>query len=62
MTVPSIKAAARDLIDKLPEGSTWDDLIRGIYIQQTIEAGLADSTAGRVKSVAAGRSMTWFYG
>jgi hypothetical protein len=57
MTVPSIKAAARDLIDKLPEGSTWDDLIRGIYIQQTIEAGLEDSAAGRVKSVAEVRSM-----
>jgi hypothetical protein len=57
MTVPSIKATVRDLIDKLPEGSTWDDLIRGIYIQQTIEARLADSTAGRVKSVAEVRSM-----
>jgi predicted transcriptional regulator len=57
MTVQSIKAAARDLIDKLPEGSTWDDLIRGIYLQQTIEAGLADSAAGRVKSVAEVRSM-----
>jgi hypothetical protein len=57
MTAQSIKAAARDLIDKLPEGSTWDDLIRGICIQQTIEAGLADSTAGRVKSVAEVRSM-----
>jgi hypothetical protein len=62
MTVPSIKATVRDLIDKLPEGSTWDDLIRGIYIQQTIEAGLADSTAGRVKSVAEVRSMTWLHG
>jgi predicted transcriptional regulator len=51
MEAKSIKDAARQLIDQLPEGSTWDDLMRQIYVRQAIEAGLADSEAGRVRSV-----------
>jgi hypothetical protein len=47
----NIKEEARKLIDKLPENSTWDDLIYQIYVRQTIEAGLADSKAGKVTSV-----------
>jgi len=47
----SIKEEARRLIDNLPENSTWDDLMREIHVKQTIEAGLADSDAGRVTSV-----------
>ncbi|MBW4670746.1 MAG: hypothetical protein KME60_25815 [Cyanomargarita calcarea GSE-NOS-MK-12-04C] len=44
----NIKEEARKLIDKLPENSTWDDLMYQIYVRQTIEAGLADSKAGKV--------------
>jgi predicted transcriptional regulator len=51
MEVKSIKDAARQLVEQLPEGSTWDDLMRQIYVRQAIEAGLADSEAGRVSSV-----------
>lgn len=51
MEVRSIKEEARRLIDKLPENSTWDDLMYEIYVRQTIEAGLADSEAGRVTPV-----------
>lgn len=51
METKSIKESARQLIDQLPEGSTWDDLIHEIYVRQAIEAGLADSEAGRVSSV-----------
>ncbi|MBW4511107.1 MAG: hypothetical protein KME64_32015 [Scytonematopsis contorta HA4267-MV1] len=47
----NIKEEARKLIDKLPENSTWDDLMYQIYVRQAIEAGLADSKAGRVTSV-----------
>jgi predicted transcriptional regulator len=57
MQAKGIKAAALELVEKLPEGSTWDDLMREIYQRQTIEAGLADSESGRVKSVAAVRQM-----
>ncbi|MCC5624494.1 hypothetical protein [Nostoc sp. CHAB 5715] len=47
----NIKEEARKLIDKLPENSTWDDLMYQIYVRQTVEAGLADSKASNVISV-----------
>lgn len=47
MATPSIKEEARKLVEKLPENSTWEDLVHEIYIRQAIEAGLADSQAGR---------------
>ena len=47
----NIKEEARKLIDKLPENSTWDDLMYQIYVRQTIEPGLADSKAGKLTSL-----------
>ncbi len=47
----NIKAEARKLIDKLPDNSTWDDLMYEIYVRQVVEAGLNDSNAGKVVSV-----------
>mgnify|MGYP006267003669 CR=1 FL=1 len=51
MEIKNIKEEARRLIEKLPENSTWDDLMYEIYVRQAIEAGLSDSEAGRVISV-----------
>ena len=51
MNSPNIKEAAKQLIDRLPENSTWEDLMREIYVRQAIEAGLADSEAGHLTSV-----------
>jgi hypothetical protein len=51
METRSIKEEARRLIDKLPEDSTWDDLMDEIYVRQVIEAGLTDSKAGKVTFV-----------
>ena len=51
LLMENIKQEARKLIDKLPDNSTWDDLMYRIYIRQTIEAGLADSKAGKLTSV-----------
>ena len=51
MGTSSIKDRARELVDKLPENSTWDDLMHEIYVRQAIEAGLADSQAGRTTDV-----------
>jgi hypothetical protein len=50
------KDDAHKLIDKLPENSTWDDLIYEIYVRQAIEKGLSDSSAGRTKDVSDIRS------
>lgn len=47
----NIKEEARKLIEKMPDGSTWEDLMREIYVRQAIESGLADSQAGRTASV-----------
>lgn len=47
MAEPLQKDQAHEIVDRMPEGSTWDDLIREIYVRQVIEQGLADSEAGR---------------
>ncbi len=45
------KEEAHRLIDRLPAKATWDDLMHEIYVRKAIECGLADSKAGRTKSV-----------
>lgn len=47
----SVKDAARQLVENLPEDITWDELMYRIYVRQNIEAGLADSEANRVVEV-----------
>lgn len=47
----NIKEQARQLVEALPDNSTWDDLMYRIYVRQAIEAGLADSDADRVVDV-----------
>ena len=51
MKPTNIKEAARQMLDNLPENSTWEDLMHEIYVRQAIEAGLADSETGRLTSV-----------
>ncbi len=46
-----IKESAHELIEKLPDTATWDDLMHEIYVRETIERGLADSKAERTKDV-----------
>jgi predicted transcriptional regulator len=43
----SIKEAARQIIENLPDQATWDDLMYELYVKQKIEEGLADIEAGR---------------
>ncbi|MCG3181371.1 MAG: hypothetical protein BIFFINMI_03758 [Phycisphaerae bacterium] len=51
MATTMSKRDAHDLVNKMPENATWDDLIREIYVRQVIEKGLADSRAGRTADV-----------
>lgn len=51
MSTIMAKDEAHHLVDKMPDNSTWDDLIYKIYVREVIEDGLADSNAGRVKEV-----------
>jgi predicted transcriptional regulator len=45
------KAEAHRLIERMPQNATWDDLMHEIYVREVIERGLADSNAGRTKTV-----------
>ena len=51
MGTTNIRQEAQRLIEKLPDNATWDDLMHEIYVRQAIEAGLADSEAGRTLDV-----------
>ncbi len=45
------KEEAHKLIDRMPADATWEDLLREIYVIETIEKGLSDSKAGLVNTV-----------
>lgn len=47
-----IREEAHKIIDQLPDGASWEDLIYRLYVRQSIEAGLEDSAAGRTVPVA----------
>ncbi len=51
MPTAIIKEEAHKMIDQMPAGATWDDLMHEIYVREVIELGLADSKAGRTKDV-----------
>lgn len=51
MSTTTLKQEAKRLVDELPEDATWEDLMYRIYVRQAIEAGLADSAAGRTMDV-----------
>ena len=45
------KEEAHKLIDNMPAGATWDDLMHEIYVRKAIEKGMADSEADRTAEV-----------
>ena len=51
MQAGDLKEDARRLVDELPDGATWDDLMYKIYVRQAIEAGVVDSDADRTIEV-----------
>ena len=46
----NIKEEARQLVERLPDNVTWDDLMHEIYVRQKIAAGLLAADEGRVIS------------
>jgi len=48
MATTAFKDQAHKLIDRLPETADWDEFIYQAVVCKEIEAGLADSAAGRV--------------
>lgn len=51
MQTADIKNTAHQLIDQLPEGSTWNDAIYELVVRREIELGLEESNAGLTTSV-----------
>ena len=39
------KVHARDIIERLPETASWDDVMYELYVRESIDAGLADVAA-----------------
>ena len=54
--IEDVKETAHQLIDQLPDGVSWENLLHALQIRQDIEAGLEDSKAGRVISTEALRA------
>ena len=41
------KETAKQVIDRLPEQATWDDILYELYVKQKIEAGLTATAEGK---------------
>ena len=42
--MPSVKEAARAIVDNLPEQATWDDLMYRVYVHQKLATGRRRAT------------------
>jgi len=51
-TVKSVKEEALEVLQRLPDDCTWEDVKYRIYLQERITEGIADVQAGRVLSQA----------
>jgi predicted transcriptional regulator len=59
------KEAVRDLLDRLPDDCTLQDVLYHMYVLQAIDRGLADAEAGRTathEQVAAEMRRKWVLG
>ena len=43
-----VKQQVRDLLDRLPDDCSLDEVLYHLYVVHSIEKGLADAEAGRV--------------
>ena len=48
--MPTAKEEVRDLLDKIPDDSTFEDIQYHIYVREKIRKALDDVEAGRVLS------------
>jgi predicted transcriptional regulator len=49
-TVSAVKEEALKLVDGLPDGASWEDLIYQLYVRKKIERGIDAADQGRVAS------------
>jgi hypothetical protein len=50
MHVENVKETALQLIDQLPDNTSWEKLLYALQVRRDIEAGLRDVDEGRVLS------------
>jgi predicted transcriptional regulator len=48
--MPNAKKQALEMVKKLPDKATWDDIMYGMYVRKKIEAGIQAADEGRVVS------------
>ncbi len=46
--MPTAKKQALEMVKKLPEKATWDDIMYEIYVRKKIAAGIQAADEGRV--------------
>ncbi len=46
--MPTVKKQALEMMKKLPEKSTWDDIMYEIYVRKKIETGIQAADEGKV--------------
>ena len=46
--MPTAKQQAIDMVKKLPDKATWDDIMYEIYVRKKIEAGLQAAEEGKL--------------
>lgn len=51
MPSANTKQVAHELIDRLPDNASWDDVVYEMVTRREIELGLADSEANRTTPV-----------
>lgn len=51
MSPANVRQQTHKLVDRLPDDVTWDDMVYEMVARREIEKGLADSDAGRTRSV-----------
>ncbi len=51
MPTSNLKQQAHELIDRLPDNASWDDVVYEMVTRREIELGLADSEANRTTPV-----------
>ena len=42
------KEEARELLDRIPDGATWDDIMYQFYVEKKVERGIRDLESGNV--------------
>ena len=47
----NVKEQAQQMVERLPEDATWEDIMYEIYVRQAIEKGIKDCDEGRTHTI-----------